>query len=76
MQCLFAFRFSVAGFRVSGLGCSVQGFRVSGSWLRVDHSGGRAGLMCSGACYTTDPRSRSCTDRYRSQFKNNFFAEM
>ena len=32
--------------------------------------------MCSGACYATAPRSRSCTDRYRSQFNNNYFAEM
>ena len=32
--------------RVSG-----AGFRVGGVGLRVDHPGGRAGLICSGGCH-------------------------
>jgi len=68
------------GWRILGLGIGAWGlgFGVWGLEFGVDGSGFRVKGAPPGPCGRT-PRSRApgtACDRYTSQFKNNYFAEM
>ena len=70
-----------AGYKVQGAGCRVQGAecRVQGAGCRVQSAGCRVHgdrVGCATKDLSENSKTESCTDRYISQFENNYLAEM